>query len=355
MIGICFGGYCPLHQGHLDVIYRSKKETDLTYVVVCGYESEPRGLDLGKNIKEREILVRKFFKDDKLIKVISANDTELGLDESMKPENWKIWTSHVEKKIEGEDFVYYVGEPRYVKDLEGVGKKVRLVGIKDGRRENNISASMIRQNPQRYWNKIASTFRPDLSKRILILGTASEGKTTLVTDISKYYQTPMIAEFGRDYMEENCLLDTDLGVKEFTEFLLGQHRYIQEAIESPNNPGFIISDTDNLVTLMYAKAYTEIPGMKITKEEYEKVLYPLAKSLGKVTRWDKIFLIKPHGKFVNDGLRYMEQSSIEERMGNYKILVELLENFGLLRITKELEGTYLEQYQEVKNYICSFG
>ena len=30
-IGICFGGYCPLHRGHLDLIMESKKKNDLTY------------------------------------------------------------------------------------------------------------------------------------------------------------------------------------------------------------------------------------------------------------------------------------------------------------------------------------
>ena len=42
-IGICFGGYCPMHKGHLDLIMKAKKENDLCYVVVCGYTDEPRG------------------------------------------------------------------------------------------------------------------------------------------------------------------------------------------------------------------------------------------------------------------------------------------------------------------------
>ena len=29
-VGIAFGCYCPLHQGHLDVIMRAKKENDIT-------------------------------------------------------------------------------------------------------------------------------------------------------------------------------------------------------------------------------------------------------------------------------------------------------------------------------------
>ena len=29
-VGITFGGFCPLHQGHLDLIMRSKKENDIS-------------------------------------------------------------------------------------------------------------------------------------------------------------------------------------------------------------------------------------------------------------------------------------------------------------------------------------
>ena len=41
-VGITFGGYCPMHTGHLDLIMRAKKENDLCYVIVCGYDNEPR-------------------------------------------------------------------------------------------------------------------------------------------------------------------------------------------------------------------------------------------------------------------------------------------------------------------------
>ena len=55
-IGICFGGYCPMHQGHLDLIMKAKKENDICYVVVCGYTDEPRGNELGLNINNRKIV-----------------------------------------------------------------------------------------------------------------------------------------------------------------------------------------------------------------------------------------------------------------------------------------------------------
>ena len=42
-IGITFGGYCPMHQGHLDLIMKAKKENDICFIIVCGYDGEERG------------------------------------------------------------------------------------------------------------------------------------------------------------------------------------------------------------------------------------------------------------------------------------------------------------------------
>lgn len=98
-IGICFGGYCPMHQGHLDLIMKAKKENDICYVVVCGYTDEPRGNELGLNINNRKRLIKEFFKNDELIRVLTVNDTELGIDESMSEHNWKVWTDYVKYQI----------------------------------------------------------------------------------------------------------------------------------------------------------------------------------------------------------------------------------------------------------------
>lgn len=377
-IGICFGGYCPMHQGHLDLIMKAKKENDIVYIVVCGYTDEPRGIELGFNIKQRKRLIKEYFKGDDIIHVIDANDTELGIDESMSLHNWKVWTNHVKKQIVDELYhpndpnwpftpdddisafdlklTFYVGEKFYVETLTALNLNVELVGYdinSPSNRSNDISATYIRQRPQLYWDKIVPTFKPKLTKKILVLGTASEGKSTLVHDIGNYFQIPYTTEFGRDYMEKRGMLDPDITVNDFIEFLIGQRQYYFDALNSDKNKGVIISDTDNLVTLMYAKAYTMDKNMQITEEEYNNILLPLAKSLQTNVDWDVIYLIKPHNKFVDDGTRYMNQSSIDERMKNYKILLNLLEDFGLLDKVIELNGTYMEHFNYVKSYINS--
>ena len=98
-VGITFGGYCPMHMGHLDLIMKAKKDNDICYVVVCGYDGEERGEKIGLTLNRRYSLVKQMFKDDEQIKVLKVNDTELGIDESMSESNWDIWLDYVQQKI----------------------------------------------------------------------------------------------------------------------------------------------------------------------------------------------------------------------------------------------------------------
>ena len=369
-IGITFGGYCPMHQGHLDLIMKAKKENDICYVVVCGYDNEPRADEIGLTLNRRFTLVKQMFKDDEQIRVLQVNDTKLGIDESLSESNWDIWLNCVQDQIEKmensnrfvanyiDEYVWYVGEESYVKSLE---KRKYIPGemntfpcidrvVYVDRGINPISATMIRENPIKYWNKIAWPFRQFFSTNILITGTASEGKSTLTRDIATYFGLPYSEEYGRTYMEYYAKSDTDLTVTDFQEFLIEQRRDTQKKIASSGNCGIVISDTDNLVTLMYAKAYVEDNNIDLTEEDYN-TLEQLAWNIKRGIQWDKIFLLPPKNTFVDDGTRYMEQSSIEERTKNYNRLVELLKDFGWWDKVEVIDGNFLENFNSVKNYI----
>ena len=371
-IGITFGGYCPMHQGHLDLIMRAKKENDICYVVVCGYDNEPRADEIGLTLNRRFTLVKQMFKDDEQIRVLQVNDTKLGIDESQSESNWDIWLNCVQDQIEKmensnrfvanyiDEYIWYVGEESYVKSLE---KRKYIPGemntfpcidkvVYVDRGINPISATMIRENPIKYWNKIAWPFRQFFSTNILITGTASEGKSTLTRDIATYFGLPYSEEYGRTYMEYYGKSDTDLTVTDFQEFLIEQRRDTQKKIASSGNCGIVISDTDNLVTLMYAKAYVEDNNIDLTEEDYN-TLEQLAWNIKRGIQWDKIFLLPPKNTFVDDGCRYMEQSSIEERTKNYNRLVELLKDFGWWDKVEIIDGNFFENFKTVKKYIES--
>ena len=371
-VGITFGGYCPMHTGHLDLIMRAKKENDLCYVIVCGYENEPRADEIGLTLKRRYSLVKQMFKDDEQIKVFMVNDTELGIDESMSESNWDIWLRCVEEQIEKfeetiedkltgiTEYTWYVGEQSYVTSLNARQydrSKENTFGIVDEvvhveRSINPISATAIRENPVKYWNKIAWPFRQYFSTNILITGPASEGKSTLTRDIATYFGLPYSEEYGRTYMEYYGKDDTDLTVTDFQQFLIEQRRDTQKKIESAGNPGVVISDTDNLVTLMYAKAYVDDPAIDMTEDDY-KTLETLAKNIKRGIQWDKIFLLPPKNTFVDDGCRYMKQSTMDERNKNFNILVQLLKDFGWWDKVEIINGNFLENFNSVKNYVES--
>ena len=88
-------------------------------------------------------------------------------------------------------------------------------------------------------------------------------------------------------------------------------------------------------------------------ENYFNMLYSLARAFQSVVTLDKIFLITPHNKFVDYGSRYMGQASIEERMKNYRILKNYLKEFGLIDKVVELNGSYMDHFNAVKDYINS--
>ncbi|MBO7123209.1 MAG: AAA family ATPase [Treponema sp.] len=364
-IGICFGGYSPMHQGHLDLIMKSKKLNDFTHVIVCGYGGDPRGELLP--LEKRYNIIRNFLQEE-TVAVHMINDTKLGLDESMSQNNWRVWLGEVEKFVwqtpllKNEDswidtVNFYVAEERYVSDINNAIKnfgafpsyRVR-VNFSD-RNENLISGTMCRSNPIKSWFKITQPFRAYYSHNILITGTASEGKTTLTRDIGKYFGIPYSYEKGRDI----CHLkkDTEFNFKDFLYNITEQNRYNEELICSPQNPGVFISDTDNMVTLMYAAAYKEREGFSIGKEEY-KVLYEVAEQYAKTIKWNKIFLIKPHKKpIVDDGERYMPDSAYNIRVKFYNNLKKLYEAFGYE--FEELDGNYYENFCSVRDYIRSIG
>lgn len=347
-IGIVFGCFCPLHQGHLDLIMQSKKQNDMCYVVVCGYEND-RGGDL-LPLAKRYRYVKEQFKNDPLIKVIYINDTELGIDESMSLDNWRIWSNAVFKKMGIYLFnalTWYVGEKSYVKSLgEQIGENVVYVD----RTKLPISGTMIRQNPLKYWNYIAPTFRKVFSHNILITGTASEGKTTLTQDIARYFGLPYSEEMGRLRLEQTTKTDEELDFTDFHFNLYEQNKVNAQNIDSLANPGVIISDTDNLVTLMYAKKYAEEKEFLLTEEDYQ-TLYAIAKSERKNVRWSKIFVLAPKGVFVDDGTRCMKHSDMESRAGLFNHLISLLDEFGYEY--EILNGGFYENYLRVKGYIES--
>jgi len=345
-IGIVFGSFAPLHQGHLDLIMRAKKECDGGCIVIsCGYDGD-KGEPLMPHTK-RYRYVREFFADDDFVAVYSINDSELGIAEY--PNGWSGWMKEFNRiwskavKDSAVNRRWYVGDENYYNDLLERNEDAVLV---DRVAENPICATMIRNNPIKHWDKITFPFRRVFSTNILICGTASEGKTTMTADLGKYFNAPYSHEWARDYMRDSCVSDWELDSADYMAFLEGQYNLNKKLINSPANHGIFFADSDSMVTRMYAEYYAKDDTCALTEAEFEKIAI-MADELTRKSKWDKIYLLCPHGLFVDDHERYMAHSGMKERWELFEILCKNIKNSGNWDKVTILDGGYWNNFKRI--------
>ena len=357
-VGVVFGSFAPLHQGHLDLIMRAKKENDAGVIVICcGYDGD-KGEPLMPH-KKRYRYVREFFADDDKVAVYAINDTEIGAENY--PNGWAKWMEAFEEifdkatvspfSLTSPRCVWYVGDKNYADDLAKLYQHAILV---DHVADNPICATMIRSNPVKHWDKITFPFRRVFSHNILICGTASEGKTTLTQDLGKYFNAPYSHEWARTYMQESCVSDWELDGADYMAFLEGQYNLNKQLINSPANQGVFFADTDSLVTRMYVEYYAKDETCALTEVEFEKIAV-MADELTRKSRWDKIFLVAPKGVFVDDHTRFMQHAGLKERKELFDILVANLKRCGLWdKVTILDGGEYYKNFLTVKQYVENY-
>lgn len=181
-IGVYFGTFAPLHTGHHQQIYKTAALNEGVLLIVSGYDGD-RGSQIGLHLEKRFRYLREAFNDEPVIKVAKLDEN--GIPEM--PHGWDDWTNRLFDLIrantisENLEVTFYVGEADYVTELSKRFPKndgnTYAVEIAD-RKDIQISATMIRKNPQAYWQEINRVFRRQFSKVVTIMGSASTGKPT---------------------------------------------------------------------------------------------------------------------------------------------------------------------------------
>lgn len=330
-IGIVFGTFAPAHLGHYNTIIRAKRENNGCVVVVSGRKGD-RGDQIGLSLQKRFRYMRELFADEENVYVTCVNEDEI----PNYPDGWDQWYDIVYQAVlEATDALvpnqtWYVGEPeykvelekRFVKHEEGdfvlATQRVKLMD----RSVLPISGTQVRENPLKYWNYITRPFRRHFSNNILLTGTASTGKTTLARDLARSFGSPFTEEYARKYEEESNIRDEELTANDFNYLASGMFSANKEAIQSPANNGLMFADSNVLTTKFYSRHY-------LTEEEHSK-LTPIYDMMLEKEKWAMILIVPPVTKYVNDNFRDMSYSSDNERWKMHEMLMEELENAGLM-------------------------
>lgn len=334
-VGVFFGKFAPPHRGHLNSIIRASTQVRKLYVVVSHDDNQIKQVCEDNNIKYMGLKLRAKwlsmeFQNLDHIEVLMMDETEL----PDYPNGWDEWVRLLKDTVPDKIDVVFGGEKGYKKKFEEIAPKIEFRIYDCDRTRYPISATKIREQPFKYWNYILGAARLHFSKKILITGGESSGKTSLVKKLAKIYNTSWVEEVGRFYNKKYLGGDEDYFTREDFGRIAYLHRVEEDkAFKSANKIVFV--DTDAVVTQMYCEMFVNQKSSMVS-------------SFIDKDRYDYILSLTPEVKWVDDGQRF--NSNQQKRWEIYNKLNGIYINKGMV-IDEELRGGYEEKLNTAINFV----
>ena len=321
-VGFFGGKFLPLHQGHVNCIIKASGMCDILYVGVSHSDDDMELFD-GKmkpiTLEKRMQFVSQIASQLPNVKVISFKQKN-----TMDILDWKDGASIIRNTIMKQiDFVFS-SEDSYGAFFDNLYPNSKHVLLDIDRDEFPIYATDIRRDGAfKHWNYIPNVCKSYYNKKVVIIGTESCGKSTLVKKLALHYNTNYVAEYGRDMCE---LLNTGQPTKEYYPYIAYGHKTKEfNAILNSNKILFV--DTEATVTQFYSELYAD-------------KTYAVLEEIVKTNDYDLFILLDIDVPWVNDGLRIHGWE--RQRIDNHKKLIVLLEKYGVEY--KLVKGSYNERY-----------
>lgn len=299
--GFLTGKFYPIHRGHIYFISKAATMCDKLYVVI-GSHTE-RDIELAKdgNIKyitpERRIQwLKQLFQDTPHIEILHLDENS----HPLPPHGWEVWSNDIKNLLGFIPDVVFSSEIKYDENYKKFFPNTKHIMIDPKRDRFPVSSTLIRKNPYKYWSFIPAVVRPHFVKKILVTGTESCGKTTVVRTLAKIYNTSRVEEFGkfysRDYLGGEDMAFTDY---DFARIATMHEEQIWNACLSANK--LTIIDTDAITTQMYSQIY-----MGHDNEVVEAV--------SKFQYFDLVLLLTPEVEWIRDENRFLGDQETRNKL-----------------------------------------
>ena len=161
-IGIVFGCFIPLHDGHKRLIEDAFRENDKVIIAVCGYDDD-RGKDFIPFSDRYKLMCEKY--GDDRISVVKVDDHKIGLTGLFDEESWVKWSGELFNEYfrkygffkNKAQITWYTGELSYVTKLSEIFKNDNFKYY--GRHMIDISGTKIRHDYDFYKHMVDDDFR----------------------------------------------------------------------------------------------------------------------------------------------------------------------------------------------------
>lgn len=337
--GFYGGKFFPFHRGHLYCCMTALSQCEELYVIMM-YNSDEELRAMQQPLKFdkklltpeiRELVIRRELQPFPNIHVLTldcAKTTALA-----KKNGTSTWAEEAKviHSMIGDFDACFSGEASYGKIFKELYPDTQPVLIDRKQSTYHISGTMIRDmTVAEAYDNLPRTYQDMCNRSVLVIGTESCGKTTLVKKLAKLFNTSYTDEYGRAVCEEY-----NTGQPAFVlydNFIYGQKMAEQRARNMANKVYFC--DTDAIYTKFFAK-------------EYENHDMPLADAVAAASKYDLVIYLEPTNTWVNDGFRTFGDADV--RRGKNAILKKMYEDAGYNM--KVLSGTYEENYRDAINLV----
>lgn len=328
-VGMYGGKFLPIHMGHVYAMIRASTIVDKLHVIVS-YDTEYEKNVLFKDATMEHVPFHirlrwwtELTKDMPHVHVHAIEEKQTG-----EFSDWERGADAIKAAVGEEITTVFSSEHAYGEFFEKLYPSAEHVVIDSARETYNISATQIRsEGAIKHWHMLPEIVKPYFAKQVVIIGTESCGKSTMVRNLANLYNTTYVEEFGRTFYEKlgGC---EGITIREDYPEIAFEHKYHEkQQLKKANKVLFI--DTEAIVTQFFSIAYL---GER----------QPILDEIAKLQNYDLWIFLEPDVRWVDDGTRTFGEQQVRER--NNVALKALLEENKIPFVS--VSGGYKERLEK---------